>query len=223
MAALAIGFLASLVFTGLEPLWRTRSAAALLLVSAAALVVLINTAYREGAGAGSNSAAGRRGCVLRAGARRGIGRIRHRLAGRPIWMDGRSRRLCGLPDRGRVLRDRLCGLCRGLACRPHDMVEGSGGLQHRHSLRGDRGDPCLVHVRGRPVAAFGGKPGRAIENRRGDAGEIRFPLAEIWRRPLWPRCVVNAGQGFLAHYPPLRRRSARRQGTSRGHGFDACG
>lgn len=43
------GFLASLPFTGLEPLWATRSAAGMLLSSAAAFVVLINAAYQDGA------------------------------------------------------------------------------------------------------------------------------------------------------------------------------
>lgn len=43
------GFLASLPFTGLEPLWGTRSAAAVLLGAAAAFVVLINAAWQNGA------------------------------------------------------------------------------------------------------------------------------------------------------------------------------
>jgi len=45
------GFLASLPFTGLDPLWATRSAAGMLLSAAAAFVVLINAAYQDGAGA----------------------------------------------------------------------------------------------------------------------------------------------------------------------------
>lgn len=48
MTLFAAGFLFSLIFTGLDPLWKTRSAAALLLVSAAALIVLINAAYQNG-------------------------------------------------------------------------------------------------------------------------------------------------------------------------------
>lgn len=43
------GFLASLPFTGLEPLWATRSAAAVLLGAAAAFVVLVNAAWQNGA------------------------------------------------------------------------------------------------------------------------------------------------------------------------------
>lgn len=43
------GFLASLPFTGLDPLWATRSAAGMLLSAAAAFVVLINAAYQDGA------------------------------------------------------------------------------------------------------------------------------------------------------------------------------
>jgi hypothetical protein len=44
-------FLASLVFTGLEPLWGTRRAAAVLLGADAALVILINAAWQNGAAA----------------------------------------------------------------------------------------------------------------------------------------------------------------------------
>jgi len=42
-------FLASLPFTGLDPLWATRSAASILLSATAAFVVLINAAYQDGA------------------------------------------------------------------------------------------------------------------------------------------------------------------------------
>lgn len=45
------GFLASLPFTGLEPLWATRQAAAVLLLADAALVILINAAWQNGAAA----------------------------------------------------------------------------------------------------------------------------------------------------------------------------
>jgi hypothetical protein len=48
MALIAGAFLASLVFTGLAPLWATRHATALLLTAAAVLVILINTAYQDG-------------------------------------------------------------------------------------------------------------------------------------------------------------------------------
>lgn len=42
------GFLTTLPFTGLEPLWATRSAASLLLSAAAAFIVLINAAWQDG-------------------------------------------------------------------------------------------------------------------------------------------------------------------------------
>lgn len=48
LTVLAVGFLVSLLVTGLEPLWKTGSAAALLLVAAAVLVVLINAAWQDG-------------------------------------------------------------------------------------------------------------------------------------------------------------------------------
>ncbi|WP_342237992.1 DUF4153 domain-containing protein [Inquilinus sp. OTU3971] len=48
LTVLAAAFLLALPFTGLEPLWRTRSAAALLLGAAATLIILINAAYQDG-------------------------------------------------------------------------------------------------------------------------------------------------------------------------------
>ena len=45
------GFLASLPFTGLEPLWGTRQAASVLLGTDAVLVVLINAAWQNGSAA----------------------------------------------------------------------------------------------------------------------------------------------------------------------------
>lgn len=49
MVLIAAGFLIALPFTGLEPLWRTRAAANVLLSAAAALIVLVNAAYHDGA------------------------------------------------------------------------------------------------------------------------------------------------------------------------------
>jgi hypothetical protein len=48
LTVVVAGFLASLPFTGLAPLWKTRFATALLLVTTAALLALINAAYQEG-------------------------------------------------------------------------------------------------------------------------------------------------------------------------------
>ena len=48
MTVLAAGFLAALPFTGLQGLWDTGSATALVLAAAAALIILINTAYQDG-------------------------------------------------------------------------------------------------------------------------------------------------------------------------------
>ena len=42
------GFILSLPFTGLEPLWATRNATAVLLGASAVLVILINTAFQNG-------------------------------------------------------------------------------------------------------------------------------------------------------------------------------
>jgi hypothetical protein len=42
------GFLATLPFTGLAPLWATRHAASVLLLAAAAFVVLVNAAWQQG-------------------------------------------------------------------------------------------------------------------------------------------------------------------------------
>lgn len=48
MALIVAGFLLALVFTGLEPLWRTQFAGRTLLGAAAALIILINIAYQDG-------------------------------------------------------------------------------------------------------------------------------------------------------------------------------
>jgi hypothetical protein len=45
---IAAGFLVALLFTGLDPLWSTRRATAVVLMTAVALIVLINAAYQEG-------------------------------------------------------------------------------------------------------------------------------------------------------------------------------
>lgn len=49
MAFIAAAFFVTLPFTGVQPLWETRTATAILLCAAAALVVLINAAYQDGA------------------------------------------------------------------------------------------------------------------------------------------------------------------------------
>ncbi|HEY0052840.1 MAG TPA: DUF4153 domain-containing protein, partial [Caulobacteraceae bacterium] len=48
MALMAAAFLRALPFTGLGPLWATRSAAAILLAATAAIIVLLNAAYQDG-------------------------------------------------------------------------------------------------------------------------------------------------------------------------------
>ena len=48
MTLIAGGFLATLVFTGVQPLWDTQFATGLLLLAFAALVVLLNAAYQDG-------------------------------------------------------------------------------------------------------------------------------------------------------------------------------
>jgi hypothetical protein len=48
ITALVIGFLAALIFTGLQPLWRTGHASAQLLSAAACLIILINAVYQDG-------------------------------------------------------------------------------------------------------------------------------------------------------------------------------
>ncbi|MCP9626656.1 DUF4153 domain-containing protein [Rhodopseudomonas palustris] len=48
-AAIVVAFVVALLFTGLDPLWGTKRAATILLIAAAMLVVLINTALQDGA------------------------------------------------------------------------------------------------------------------------------------------------------------------------------
>lgn len=45
---LAAAFMATLPFTGLDALWKTRSAAAILLSASAVMIILINAAYQDG-------------------------------------------------------------------------------------------------------------------------------------------------------------------------------
>src|SRR5215472_15483565 len=53
MTVLVAAFVASLTFTGLAPLWKTRAAVQILLVASAVLVVLINAAYQDGEDSGA--------------------------------------------------------------------------------------------------------------------------------------------------------------------------
>src|SRR6266516_5842913 len=48
MALIAFGFTVALSFTGLDPLWNTHRATAILLIAAFALILLINSAYQDG-------------------------------------------------------------------------------------------------------------------------------------------------------------------------------
>ncbi|MGH7023077.1 MAG: DUF4153 domain-containing protein [Caulobacteraceae bacterium] len=50
MTLIAVGFLVSLIFTGLTPLWASRLATGVLLWAITVLVVLINATYRDGLG-----------------------------------------------------------------------------------------------------------------------------------------------------------------------------
>lgn len=56
MALIGAGFLISLPFTGLEPLWSTRRASSILLAAAASLIFLINSAYQDGTRAEDSNA-----------------------------------------------------------------------------------------------------------------------------------------------------------------------
>lgn len=65
MTLIAIGFTLSLPFTGLAPLWATKSASRLLLTAAAVLVILINAAFQDGDIAQKGGPAHNRPAVLR--------------------------------------------------------------------------------------------------------------------------------------------------------------
>ena len=60
LAAILLGFLGSLPFISLDPLWRTGHASALLLVAAALVVFLINSFYQDGAGGEAAAGSGAR-------------------------------------------------------------------------------------------------------------------------------------------------------------------
>lgn len=58
------GFLASLLFVSLEPLWKTRFAASLLTTAGALLIFLINATYQDGGAEALNSRVKRWACAL---------------------------------------------------------------------------------------------------------------------------------------------------------------
>ena len=58
MTLIAVAFVAALPFTGLEPLWNTRRASTILLVAAASLIFLVNSAYQDGTRIGGSDASG---------------------------------------------------------------------------------------------------------------------------------------------------------------------
>ncbi len=66
MALIGAAFVLALPFTGLEPLWRTRSASGILLGAAAALILLINAAFQDGRAENRAMAALRYASVLAA-------------------------------------------------------------------------------------------------------------------------------------------------------------
>jgi hypothetical protein len=66
---IVVGFLASLVFTGLAPLWATRHATAGLIGAVAVLVLLINTAFQNGQNSQNSGSALQVAKVIRISAR----------------------------------------------------------------------------------------------------------------------------------------------------------
>jgi hypothetical protein len=56
LTLIAAAFLITLPFTGLQPLWNTQSASAILLSAAASLIILINAAYQDGAASAAHAA-----------------------------------------------------------------------------------------------------------------------------------------------------------------------
>jgi hypothetical protein len=64
LTVILLGFLGSLPFVSLAPLWKTHFATALLLTAAAMLIVLINSSYQDGASEQTRSAFKRRAASL---------------------------------------------------------------------------------------------------------------------------------------------------------------
>ena len=58
MTLIAVAFVLALPFTGLEPLWNTRRASSMLLIAAASLIFLVNSAYQDGTRIDHSAASG---------------------------------------------------------------------------------------------------------------------------------------------------------------------
>ena len=113
MAAMALAFLGALPFTGLEPLWNTRRATALLLTATAALVFLINEAYQDGRTETITPVLRyvHRGGWSHPGAAGDARRLRPGAAGGAVRLDAATYHHSGMHRGRELLRGRLCA-CR---------------------------------------------------------------------------------------------------------------
>ena len=157
MTVLAVGFIATLPFTGLSPLWSTRFATQLLLTVAAALVILINVAYQGGS---------QEETLPRADAAGRARRHRSQPARESVWLDGRSR------DRRERDRDR-CMLRNRLrlggdrhAARARRCMDGAAADdERRHVLRRARRSVRAIHAARRSGADRRGQSTRPTAER----------------------------------------------------------
>ncbi len=163
MALLALGFVGSLIFTGLDPLWQTRSAAGIMLTAAGVLVVLINAAYQDG------EAEGARPFVLRYAELVAsallvplVGLAAYALALRVQQYGWSVERIAtfGLHSRRLVLCARLHGSGFVLAAR-RAMDVGAGVGQCLRRVPDPPGFARPVHAGRRSGAAGGAEPGVA--------------------------------------------------------------
>lgn len=169
MALIAAGFLMSLPFTGLAPLWGTRFGAKLLLTATAVLIVLINATHQDGRAEPKSAS------LLR--------RDSSRPARRSIWLDAEPHRRGGV-------RRRRGGLCVRLRHRGGTVAAPDASARMDQLDRvdhGRRGDVGAAFANSRSGPDFGVRSGAAAPRRAGGARTLRlwFPSLqgwEVWRR-----------------------------------------
>ena len=183
MTLIAAGFLATLVFTGVQPLWDTQFATALLLIAFGALVVLLNAAYQDG----HDERATPR--VLRyPGSFAALALVPlAALAGYALFL--RIEQYGWTADR---IYASACALVAAFYAAGYALSRPSGAILAQANravefLRIAVG-PCraarVVHADRRPLPHFGCEPSGEVGERSGDARAIRFCEPALGRRPV---------------------------------------
>lgn len=185
MTVLVAGFLLALPFTGLEGLWNTGSATALVLSAAATLIVLINTAYQDGRPDNLPPA------VLRIAVRVAAVLITPLVILAFVGLGLRIGQHGLTPDRIIALACAVVGLSYAVgygvaALRPFWRRGSAGWPRWSAPTSGPPSwpspDPGPVQPAGRPHPPVRQRPGRPSGAWRGCAGPVRLPLPALRER-----------------------------------------